>query len=370
MAKDQNDQKTLDDVRRLAESADPANLKRQNGRSATERICAMAGVAPAQALAEAPSIRAMLAKIRPAAHGMTLKTWANLLSRFRRELRFADVIDSGYQGYAARHPAWAPLVQALTGDKRLSYGLALFHNWCAARDIPPEDVEAAFEEFPSWLDKRTLCPKPRDVVHRVPQLWNEASEKIDAWPKIKLPLVSFKAPPKRLQWCDLPASSRADAEAYLAMRANPDPFDERPNAPVRALAASTLQQQKAHLRLAASVLVESGMPVAEVTSLAVLVHPERFKTVLRHYHERANGQPNAFAVCLSTTLIQVAYHYVGLSPEEIAQLKRIAAKLPSIPLDLTAKNKAFLRQFESDRLRAELLFLPELANRGGHKRIG
>ena len=298
----------------------------------------------------------MLANIRPAAHGMTPKTWANLLSRLRRELRLTDVINSGYQGYAARHPAWAPLVQALTGDKRLSYGLALFHNWCAARDIPPEDVEAAFEEFPSWLDQRTLCPKPRDVVHRVPQLWNEASEKIDAWPKIKLPLVSFKAPPKRLQWGDLSASLRTDAQAYLVMRVNPDPFDERPNAPLRPLAASTLQQQKAQFRLAASVLVESGVPVEEVTSLAVLVQPERLKTVLRYYHERANGQANAFVIGVSKTLIQAAYHYVALSPEEIAQLKRIAAKLPPIPLELTAKNKAFLRLFESDQLRAELLF--------------
>jgi len=89
------------------------------------------------------------------------------------------------------------------------------------------------------------------------------------------------------------------------------------------------------------------------------VEPEAFKTVLRHYHERADGQPNAFAVCLAKTLIQAAYHYVEVPPEHLAQLKRIAAKLPSIPLELTAKNKALLRQFESDRLKAELLFLPE-----------
>ena len=50
---------------------------------------------------------------------------------------------------------------------------------------------------------------------------------------------------------------------------------------------------------------------------------------------------------------------MGASPEEIAHLKRIAAKLPSVPLELTAKNKALLRKFESDRLKAELLFFPE-----------
>jgi integrase len=359
MANDKNHQKTLEDVRRLVESVDPPNVRRRNGRSATERIGAMAGVTLAQVPAEAPIIRAMLAKIRPAAHGMTSKTWANVLSRFRQELRLADVIDPNWQGCAARQPAWAPLVQAITTDKRLLHGLASFDNWCAARDTPPEDAKVAFEGFPSWLEQRTLCSRPRDVVRRVPQLWNEASEKIDIWPKIELPIVSFKAPPLRLQWGDLPASFRVDAEAYLAMRANPDPFDERPTAPVRPLAGSTIQQQRMHLRLGASVLVQSGVPMEDLTLLAELVEPERFKIVLRHYHERANGQPNAFAVGLAITLIQVAHHHLGASAEQIAQLKRIASKLPAIPLELTAKNKACLRQFESDRLRAELLYLPE-----------
>jgi hypothetical protein len=64
-------------------------------------------------------------------------------------------------------------------------------------------------------------------------------------------------------------------------------------------------------------------------------------------------------VGLAKTLIQAAYHHVGSSEEQVSQLKRIASKLPRIPFELTAKNKAFLREFESDRLRAELLFLPE-----------
>jgi len=237
--------------------------------------------------------------------------------------------------------------------------LASFYNWCAARCVTPEAANAAFKDFGAWLEERTLCPRLRDVLRRVPQLWNAASENIDIWPKAKLPLISFKAPPKRHQWSDLSESLRQDTEAYCAMRENPDLFDERPNAPLRPLAASTLRQQRVHIRLAASILIDSGVPVEEITSLADLVEAERFKTVLRHYHKRANQQPNAFVVGLAKTLIQVAYYHVGASPEEIAQLKRSAAKLPPIPLELTDKNKALLRKFESDRLKAELLFLPE-----------
>ena len=140
----------------------------------------MAGVAPAQMVAEAPRIRALLATIRPAVHGMTPKTWANLLSRFRRELRLAKVIDPNWQGFAARHPAWAGLVQAIASDKRLSNGLACFLNWCATQDICPDAVDDdAVQRFRDWLEHRTLCPKPRDVVRRIPLLWNAAREQID-----------------------------------------------------------------------------------------------------------------------------------------------------------------------------------------------
>ena len=43
----------------------------------------------------------------------------------------------------------------------------------------------------------------------------------------------------------------------------------------------------------------------------------------------------------------------------MGELKALAAKLPAVPFDLTEKNKALLRQLESERMRATLLFLPE-----------
>ena len=166
-----------------------------DGRPATERICAMADVTPAEVPADAPAIRAVLRKVRPALHGLTSKTWANLLSRFRHELRLAKVIDPNRQGCAARHPAWANLVQAIAGEKNLSNGLAAFLNWCAAQDTVPDAVDdSVVRRFHAWLEHTTLCPKPRDLVRQTPRLWNTASEQVKAWPKSKLTLISFKAP--------------------------------------------------------------------------------------------------------------------------------------------------------------------------------
>ena len=108
--------------------------------------------------------------------------------------------------------------------------------------------------------------------------------------------------------------------------------------------------------MSASLLVQSN---EKISSLADLVRPERFKSILRHYHNQANREPNAFVIALAKTLIQVAQYHAGASSDEVKELKRLASNLPAVPFDLTAKNKTLLRQLESDRLRAKLLFLPE-----------
>lgn len=360
MPKSKNTIETLGDVLLFVEASALPPYQRRDLRSAIKRVAEMAGVVPAMAEATAPALRQMLKKVQAAAHGVSQKTWANLLSGLRAALRLTDVIESRRDGLALKEPGWAPLLEATAEDRRLSCGLAAFVNYCAGKAITPDQVDdAVVHQFHVWLEERTLYPRPKDMVRRTPCLWNEASERIGCWPKAKLTIISFKAPQRRLRWVAFTESFRNDVEAYLALRADPDIFDERPNAPTKPLANSTIHQQRSNLRLAASVLVESGIPAEEITSLADLVQPERFKTILRHYHEQSGRQPNAFATGLAQTLLQVARHHCLLSEEAFSQLRRIAAKLPAIPLELTPKNKALLRKFESDEMKARLHFLPD-----------
>ena len=169
------------------------------------------------------------------------------------------------RGEALRSPDWAPVLQPLLGNKRLSNGLASFANWCVTQDASPSEVDdKTVQRFSSWLEARTLCLRPHDVVRQVPKLWNEAREKFEPWPRHKLTPLSFRGPRHRRSWEQLSESFRTDADAYLKMRANPDLFDERPSAPTRPLAESTLRQQSEHLRLAASVLVDGGISVEDI----------------------------------------------------------------------------------------------------------
>jgi integrase len=222
--------------------------------------------------------------------------------------------------------------------------------------LPSEVDDKAVQRFLAWLEARTLQPKPRDLVRRVPKLWNEASTKFDCWPTTQLTPLSFKAPSRHLNWSALSPSFQQDTGAYLALRANTDLFDERPEAPKRPLAATTLRQQREHLRLAASILMQDG---EAIPALVDLVKLDRFKKVLRYCHNQANREPNAFVIGLAKTLIQVARYHTGATSTEVGELKRLTGNLPAIPHDLTDKNKALLRQLESERVRAKLLFLPE-----------
>jgi hypothetical protein len=220
-------------------------------------------------------------------------------------------------------------------------------------------TDATVQQFLMWLETRSHCPRPRDVTRRIPVLWNEARTTISEWPNSILSRLSFKAPQKRLAWNGFNAEFRRDVEDYLAKRADIDIFDELTTRPRRPLAPSTIKLHREQLRLAASILVNDGIEVGTINSLADVVQIERFKIILRHYHGRRKGEPSAFAIGIANTLVQVAQYHVMTSADHIAHLKRLAAKLPPIPFDLTQKNKSLLRQLESERMRAKLLFLPE-----------
>ena len=308
--------------------------------------------------AQPPRLRELLSRIRPAAHGVTAKSYSNVRSLLAAALQLAGVIDPLGRGTARRHPEWGPLLEAIAGDQRLSNGLAAFANWCAGQHISPGEVsDTTVQRFLAWLEARTLYPKPRDLVRRVPKLWNEASTKFNS-------LAGHEADHHFIQSA-FQASQVVGPEPQLpAGRSTPTSrFVPTPiysmNGP-RPLSAhlppTTLRQQREHLRLAASVLAQDGEVIA---SLADLVKPQQFKKVLRYYHNQANREANAFVITLAKTLIQVAQYHTGATSMEVGELKRLASNLPAVPFDLTDKNKALLRQLESERVRAKLLFLPE-----------
>ena len=350
---------TLAEVQCCVECSNLSPTRKRDLISAINRFCKMASVSPTVFIASHETIRLILATIRPAAHGITKATYAKIRSNLTAALALAGIVDVLPRGLALKDPAWGPMLGGIKDDKRLSNGLVGFANFCVRVDLEPASVnDEVVQRYMTWLATRTLEPRPKDKVRRVPNLWNEARHRVLDWPDIVLTRLSFKPPQRHLSWTELSTAFRQDAEAYLAMRRRADPFSDEAHAPHRPLAESTLRQQREHLRLAASIIQRSRPQESPITSLVDLVEPAAFKVVLRFYHEQAGCKANAFAGSIASTLIDIARYQVRAGKDRCDELKGIAAKLPSLPVDLTEKNKALLRAFESDEFRARLFYLP------------
>jgi len=283
------------------------------------------------------------------------KSFANIQSNLRAALREAGIIEAVRGHRTKRDPHWSALLQAVREDKTL-LGLSRFINYCAEQSVLPGAVnDDTVLGFRGWLQVRTTEPRPDKVARTIPRLWNRASERVAGWPATRLKELQVGIQPRKTAWADLPDALRREAEAYLAMRASPDIFDESPGTPVRPLAQSTLRLQREHIRLAFDAVSQSGVFV-EV--LADLVAPQNFTTVLRHYLGETTTTPNAFATAIAKTLIAVARHSVRVEPEELTRLKKLAGKLPAVHFDLTAKNKGFIQTVRDEKVLGALVGLP------------
>jgi len=172
---------TLADVLRHIDQTALTGTRRRDMISAIKRICEMAGTTPECVLARLPALKDVLSRIRPAAHGVSAKSYSNLRSLLAAALALAGVIDPSGRGRAIRCSSWGPLLKAIAGDQRLSNGLAAFANWCAGESIMPGEVDdRAVQQFLTWLEAKTLHPKPRDIVRRIPNVWNEVITKFFA----------------------------------------------------------------------------------------------------------------------------------------------------------------------------------------------
>jgi integrase len=352
---------SLAKVRALVTESGLASTRTRDLVSAVNRICAMAGVSPEALLASPEALRPVLAKIKPAAHGISGATFSKVRSNLNAALVVAGVIDPVPRGLAKKDPRWEILLAAIADDKRLSNGLAGFANYCVLRDVAPTAAtDETVQRFQQWLETRTLVAKPRDKVRLVPSLWRQAKSRGSGWPQTELRGLSFRKPNQHFNWRQFAISLAADADVYLSLRRQPDLFAVAGSAPRRPLADSTLRQQREHLRIAASLVARQQGGLEQVQQLADLVTPDAFKTVLRHFHDRAEGRPSAFAISIAKTLMDVARFHVGVSPDHLAELKRLAGKLPAVPLELTEKNTAMIANLDSDRMRAALYRLPEV----------
>jgi integrase len=346
---------TLADVLILLEADSALGVNRRRDlRSALRRIARMSGKTLDRLPAELSLLRPMVNEIRPAAHDISEKTFSNLRSNFMAAVRHAGIIEARPQELT---PVWEALHAALP-TTRLRHGLSRFLRWCALKDLVPSALDAgALDEFRHWLSANALVKDPHRFVRRVGKLWNEAAHLL---PDQGLAEIGLPAQPsnrmRRLPLAAFPESFQADLEAYLAMRADPDPFD--PEAPPKPARPSTVKLLRDQLRLAANALVERGRDPATIKNLCDLVEVEAFKEIQRQILAEHDGEGSYWGEGVRKSLMTIAKHWCRLSEERLKELRHISRRVPKPEPGLTPKNRQMLRQFDDDANLARLLHLP------------
>ena len=341
---------------RLAGNGSLSPTRKRDLCSAIACVARLMGQPPAATLLDLADIRRALDRMVPARAQISPKRWANLRSDLANAIDASGLRRMLKTAGLDLNDDWSQLLAP--ADHRIRHGLSRLGRWASLHGIRPVDVDATtIDRFMAQLGEATLIRNLWQLRGSVTKAWN-ALVALDPAAGLKPVAVSSnRAAPTRLPWNQFPLPFREDVERYLNWAAVPDPLAE--GARARALSPLSLRLQRTHIHSAASAAIAAGLPIDQLASLANLIEPETFRTLLRHLWQKDGCRLSAYTHGVAITLIDVARNWVKTPAETIATLKALRNKIGTLPSGLTEKNRATLRQFEDPRLLAGLIQLPD-----------
>src|SRR5258705_1205970 len=159
-------------------------------------------------------------------------------------------------------------------------------------------------------------------------------------------------------WEDFPAGLRADIEGYLAglelIRRN------RAGQRIRPCKPSTIITRRRELVAAVRMAVKLGIPLASLTSLAALIHPDVAEKVFDGYWRNDGETPTTYTINLSCRFVALAHSVGGLDEAALRQLADVRFALEQHREDgMTPKNLALIRCVLTDEVWSRVTKLPE-----------
>ena len=227
----------------------------------------------------------------PARAKISRKRWANLRSDLAAAIEASGLLPMLKTADLDLDEVWTRLLAA--ADPRIRHGLSRFARWASLRRIAPETVD---DEHDRPLRRRTRCGDPDQESWLPAPHSREDVERPCAAPSGRWSAAGCGA---KQQACTDPDSLAAapslvpgGCRAYLTWAAVPDPLAD--GARARALAPLSLRLQQTHIHSAVTAAAAAGIPRRSVTSLASLVEPETFRTLLRHRWRQDGSKLSAY----------------------------------------------------------------------------
>jgi integrase len=303
------------------------------------------------------AIRARMAALHHVPLDWVAKTLANHKSNAKAALIWFSKEKDVLQHGVALSPSWDRLRIKLT-DPSTRYRLLPLMRFCSGVHIEPDAVDEAVVD--RYMDHRArTTARDSDAASRriLARLWNVAVGKIEGWPRLRLvepPVKSAEGP----TWDDIPEGLRSDIENHLAslnsIRRNKAGQRIRPCKP------STITTRRRELIAAVRMSVKVGVPIASLTSLGALIHPDVAEKVLEAYWQKDGDVPTTYTINLSCRFVALAHAIGGFDEDAVRRLEDFRFTLEQHREDgMTPKNLALIRSVLTDGVWSRVVNLPE-----------
>jgi integrase len=195
--------------------------------------------------------------------------------------------------------------------------------------------------FHQALETESIVPDPYEIRRGAAKSWNNAAERVPGWPQTRLTVPS-RTRSFSMPWSAFPLTLQADVEAYLRRAAGLDLSDDMFAGPQR---PATIEKRRKQLRLFATALTKSEVPLESLVDLRATLVPEVAARGLQYLLDRNSGISSVQISNLADFLPALARR-LGLSNDLIAKLLKIKKKLKITQHGMTPRNREALRSFD------------------------
>ncbi|ARE85370.1 integrase [Roseovarius mucosus] len=327
--------------------------------SGLRRVAKALGRAPQNVPCHGRWLQPRLAKISPVSLGISRKAWQNAVSDARSAMAHVGIVERRKHRKTDLMPEWNELWSMVlaSNDPTLKPALHRFVYFLSDLGLRPEDVSAEHTLIYREALVRCEISKSPEVAYRASlNAWNLAVRRLPSWPRTLLPLENRQ---KIIKLDDDMFSDafQVDLAQLMFRLAHPDPMAEDGQA--KALRPQTLLQYRRQIIRFASELVHAGVPVEEIDSIAVLLHPATVERGLRQMLTRTDNKITKMISEVGALLRNLG-RITGQDDATRKQLSKLAARVASQPQrGMTSKNRDRLRILQNEQTMLRLLLLPE-----------
>jgi len=347
-------------LKKLGEETDLFPTRLRDMASALRRVAKALGLPPEDVPCDPRWLQPRLKKIAPAAHGLSLKSWQNVVSDARGVLAHFGIVKRRHRKNTDLTPEWCALWKSVLGSNDPTLGRALsgFVYFLSRTGMSPGEVsDQVALDYKKGLEDNEISRSPDRAYRAAVNGWNLAGARLVDWPQQKLVLPS-RQKFVRLQTGVLPAAFDLELKTYLLSLEQVDILADEGR--TRALRPSSIKLYGQLLSRFAAEAVNGGVDPSEITGLAALVIPKIAERGLRSMLEKHDNKTSQ-SIAQTAILLNSVAKALGIPEADLKQIARLAKKV-SIPRQtgMTSKNMKRLRALQNDIQIARLLSLPDV----------